>query len=175
MTQSSTDTSEPASNILILGAGTGSLIGSRPTPVAAKPTELQEGIHEFGFKFDSDGREFTSGALRDSATGKPRPDLLSPFATQRRARVMELGAAKYGIRNWEQGMPLSVFLASASRHLNQFMLGETDEDHLAHCAFNLDALMHGQEMLKRGTWPTEYNDLPNYTSTSTGNPKANQK
>ena len=75
---------------------------------------------------------------------------------------MELGARKYGLRNWEKGMPLSVFLASAARHLNQFMLGETNEDHLAHCAFNLDAIMHGQEMIHRELWPLEYNDIPNY-------------
>lgn len=75
---------------------------------------------------------------------------------------MQLGAKKYGSRNWEKGMPLSVFLASATRHMNQFMMGETDEDHLAHCAFNLDAIMHGQEMIRRGLWPAEYNDLPDY-------------
>lgn len=105
---------------------------------------------------------FDSGAKRDSAAGKPRPDLLSPFATMRRGRVMELGARKYGDRNWEKGMPLSVFVASANRHFVQFLMGATDEDHLAHCAFNLDAIMHGQEMIRRGLWPTEYNDLPQY-------------
>jgi hypothetical protein len=117
---------------------------------------------EFGFKHAEHSRNFTSGARRDSDDGKPRPDLLSPFATMRRGRVMELGAKKYGIRNWEKGMPLSVFLASANRHFQQFMMGETDEDHIAHCAFNLDAIMHGQEMIKRGLWPAEYNDLPEY-------------
>jgi len=105
---------------------------------------------------------FDSGAKRDSASGKSRPDLLSPFATMRRGRVMELGARKYGYRNWEKGMPLSVFVASANRHFVQFLMGATDEDHLAHCAFNLDAIMHGQEMIRRGLWPAEYNDLPQY-------------
>lgn len=75
---------------------------------------------------------------------------------------MELGAKKYGYRNWEKGMPLSVFMASATRHFLQFSMGATDEDHLAHCAFNIDAIMHGQEMIKRGLWPKEFDDLPNY-------------
>jgi hypothetical protein len=132
----------------------------------------------YGFNFQSDNRTFDSGAKRDSAAGKPRPDLLSPFATMRRGRVMELGARKYGERNWEKGMPLSVFAASANRHFIQFMAGDTDEDHLAHCAFNLDAIMHGQEMIKRGIWPAEYNDLPDYTSPLTakfsfGDPREN--
>ena len=134
--------------------------------------------NSYGFNFQSDNRTFDSGARRDSAAGKPRPDLLSPFATMRRGRVMELGARKYGERNWEKGMPLSVFAASANRHFIQFLAGDTDEDHLAHCAFNLDAIMHGQEMIKRGIWPAEYNDLPDYTSPLTakfsfGDPREN--
>lgn len=116
----------------------------------------------FGFNFSNDQRTFATGAQRDSSSGKPRPDLISPFATMRRGRVMELGAKKYGYRNWEKGMPLSVFMASAMRHFLQFSMGAKDEDHLAHCAFNLDAIMHGQEMIKRGLWPEEFDDLPDY-------------
>lgn len=119
---------------------------------------------EYGFNFSNSSRTFNTGAQRDAADGKPRPDLISPFATMRRGRVMELGAKKYGYRNWEKGMPLSVFLASATRHLNQFMMGNTDEDHLAHCAFNIDAIMHGQEMIQNGVWPKEYDDLPRYSA-----------
>ena len=156
------------SKILDMGTGLGHLLGKGPSESLKvnkdySPIEASQDLDSFGFNFSSDNREFDTGAKRDSATGKPRPDLISGCATQRRAKVMELGATKYGIRNWEKGMPLSVFLASAARHLNQFMLGESDEDHLAHCAFNLDAIMHGQEMLRRGIWPAEYNDLPDYT------------
>lgn len=127
-----------------------------------EPQQLKNGKAEYGFKCATNSRHWNTGAKRDSDDGKPRPDLLSPFASMRRGKVMELGAKKYGIRNWEKGMPLSVFLASAVRHLNQFMMGDTDEDHIAHCAFNLDAIMHGQEMIKRGIWPAEYGDLPTY-------------
>ena len=156
------------SRILDMGTGLGHLLGKGPSESLKvnkdySPIEASQDLDSFGFNFSSDNREFDTGAKRDSATGKPRPDLISGFATQRRAKVMELGATKYGIRNWEKGMPLSVFLASATRHLNQFMLGESDEEHLAHCAFNLVAIMHGQEMLRRGIWPAEYNDLPDYT------------
>lgn len=135
--------------------------GSR-TAVEPDPAEQDQ----YGFNFACDSRTFDTGAQRDSADGKPRPDLISSFATQRKARVMQLGAVKYGVRNWEKGMPLSVFLASAYRHLNQFMMGDMDEDHLAHCAFNLDAIMHGQEMIQRGLWPEHYDDLPDYSPRS---------
>ena len=146
--------SEQPGRPLDLGTATGRLTSALRGPQA--PSK------DFGFNASNDGRRFSSGAQRDSAEGKPRPDLLSPFATMRKARVMALGAVKYGERNWEKGMPLSVFLASANRHLLQFMMGMTDEDHAAHCAFNLDAIMHGQEMIARGLWPAEYNDLPVY-------------
>lgn len=145
-----TENTELQGRLVDLGEATGHLRGHNPSPQG------------FGFNASNDGRKFSSGAQRDSAHNKPRPDLLSPFATMRKARVMALGAAKYGERNWEKGMPLSVFLASANRHLLQFMMGMTDEDHAAHCAFNLDAIMHGQEMIARGVWPAEYNDLPSY-------------
>jgi hypothetical protein len=159
-------TGEP--KITCLGKATGRLAGyisgrqKLPPENEAESLEPQTDEDQYGFNFANDNRTFGSGAKRDSAAGKPRPDLLSPFATMRRGRVMELGARKYGDRNWEKGMPLSVFAASANRHFIQFMMGATDEDHLAHCAFNLDAIMHGQEMIRRGLWPAEYNDLPKY-------------
>lgn len=124
---------------------------------------------QYGFNYSNSSRVFNTGAQRDAAENKPRPDLISPFATMRKGTVMELGAKKYGYRNWEKGMPLSVFLASATRHLNQFMMGDMEEDHLAHCSFNLDAIMHGQEMIKRGLWPKEYDDLPRYESPTADN------
>ena len=155
-----------------LGSASGKVLGLKMMGLSNNPSAEEESPEQppatdespwtYGFNFASDNRMFDSGAKRDSAAGKPRPDLLSPFATMRRGRVMELGARKYGDRNWEKGMPLSVFVASANRHFIQFLMGETDEDHLAHCAFNLDAIMHGQEMIRRGLWPAEYNDLPQY-------------
>jgi hypothetical protein len=162
-------TEPPSAKILDLGQGNGRMAGSMSRAVKEESkVETPDNKDEYGFKFDSDNRMFETGARRDSASGKPRPDLLSPFATIRRGRVMELGAQKYGERNWEKGMPLSVFVASANRHFVQFLMGATDEDHLAHCAFNLDAIMHGQEMIRRGLWPAEYNDLPQYDSPRNG-------
>jgi len=104
---------------------------------------------------DSGTREaFKSGAERDIRVGKGRYDLISPVATRRKAILMEKGAIKYEERNWEKGMYVSRCLDSAFRHLNQFLAGCNKEDHLAHASFNIDAIMHFQEL------NPEWNDLP---------------
>lgn len=47
----------------------------------------------------------------------------------------EYGAEKYGVDNWKHGIPLTggdrggSFTDSGLRHLNQYLLGETDEKH----------------------------------------------
>lgn len=105
-------------------------------------------------------REWSSGAVRDSNTGKPRPDLISPKATIRRAVVLAEGAEHYGARNWEKGIYASVFLESLERHLLNYKLGDRSEDHLARAAFNLDGIMHFEG--------TEWDDIntPNQRSES---------
>ena len=72
------------------------------------------------------------------------------------------GAIKYKDRNWEKGMPLSVYLDSAERHLTKFREGHREEDHMSAVAWNAFGLIHTQEMIKRGLLPKEFDDLPNY-------------
>lgn len=99
-------------------------------------------------------------AVREPSEGKGRFDLISPFALARLARWYELGAKKYSDRNWERGIPFSRYLDSAMRHLNKFLMGATDEDHLAAAAWNVMAIMHHQE---RGEdISLGLNDLPEY-------------
>lgn len=87
-------------------------------------------------------QEFPTGAHRSKATGKGRYDLASPWAEARVARVREAGADLYGDRNWEKGMPLSRFVDAAKRHIEQHLMGDRSEDHLAQARWNLDAAMH---------------------------------
>ncbi len=96
-------------------------------------------------------------AMREPSSGKGRYDLVSPFAIRRLAKWMELGAIKYADRNWEKGMPYSRYVDSAKRHLDKFVMGMEDEDHLAAVAFNVFALMHHQELGQ-----TELDDMPHY-------------
>ena len=111
----------------------------------------------YGIKDSGERREFATGARRDMAGDKARPDLISPFALMRVGQWLKMGAGKYGERNWEMGMPFSVFTASAFRHLVKWMMGWTDEDHLAAVVFNCQALIHFQE-----TGRTELDDMPHY-------------
>lgn len=45
------------------------------------------------------------------------------------AKHYEGGAAKYGDRNWEKGIPLHCFIDSAIRHLLKWARGDDDEPH----------------------------------------------
>jgi hypothetical protein len=113
--------------------------------------------NDFVVKDSGERETFETGARRDTNSNKPRPDLFSPFALERLAWVYARGAEKYGDRNWEKGMPLSRYLASAERHLMQFKQGDTDEDHLAQAAWNLCAILHHQAV-----GPDGLDDFPRY-------------
>lgn len=114
---------------------------------------------------DSGEREqFNSGAVRDSAKRKPRPDLQSPYAQERIGRWMKLGAKKYTERNWEKGMLFSRCVASMERHLIAFKMGRDDEDHLAAIAVNAQFIMHYEAMIDRDLLPISLDDMPHYES-----------
>lgn len=70
-------------------------------------------------------------------------DLVDPYALGLLADVLTLGAAKYGDRNWEEGMAWGRVYAAALRHLNAFWAGEEcdAEDGLPHLAHALTEVM----------------------------------
>jgi len=103
-----------------------------------------------------------SGALREKNEGKGRFDLMSPYALLRVARIHEKGSKKYSPRNWEKGMKFSLFVDAALRHVIKYMMGMTDEDHLAQAVWNLDCLLHFEALIEFGIAPKELNDLPQY-------------
>lgn len=90
-------------------------------------------------------RKFETGAVRDMQEGKGRCDLLPACALLRLAKHYEAGAMKYEARNWEKGIPISVMIDSAMRHLLKYMDGQTDEDHLAAVAWNILGAMWMEE------------------------------
>ncbi len=111
---------------------------------------------------DSGLREkHSTGAVREPNLGRGRYDLISPIALKALAIHYENGAIKYSERNWEKGLPLSRHLNSAMRHLQDFLAGDRDEDHLSACEWNCMCIVHDLEMIKRGALPKELNDLPN--------------
>jgi len=116
-----------------------------------------EGMHDSGKR-----QEFTTGAMRDTADDKPRPDLISPFAEERLGEWMRKGAVKYHEFNWAKGLPMSRCLSSLCRHIMKFKQGMKDEDHLSAILFNAMAIIHYEEMIKRGWLPKELDDIFKY-------------
>src|SRR5438309_86646 len=85
--------------------------------------------------------EFSTGMVRDTESNKPRFDLMHPrgvpYSEQMLTRVathLSRGAQKYEERNWEKAntqAELDRTISSLTRHLEQYITGETDEDHAA--------------------------------------------
>lgn len=115
---------------------------------------------DYKIKDSGERREFGTGSVRDKRGGKGRFDLLPPFALQALARHYEKGCQKYGERNWERGQPVSVYLDSAMRHINEFMMGLTDENHLIAACWNVMSAYDTLERIERGLLPAELDDLP---------------
>lgn len=103
-----------------------------------------------------------SGAIRENKENKPKFELISPIVLEKLAIHFSLGAKEHGDRNWEKGLPLSNFIASAGRHLNAIKLGKTDEDHESALLWNIHGYIHTNDMIKRGKLPKELSDMPNY-------------
>jgi hypothetical protein len=107
-------------------------------------------------------RSFGNGAVRDIATGKGRFDLLPPLALIKLAQLYEAGALKYDARNWEKGIPLSVFADSGMRHAVKNNFGFDDERHDIAAAWNLMCQIETRERIALGILPRELDDLPTY-------------
>lgn len=113
-------------------------------------------------KDSGERQEFSTGSVRDSEKGKGWFAHLSPIALKRLAQHVENGGRKYGERNWEKGQPLARYLESAIRHAYTYLEGSRDEDHLAAAMWNLQGIIHTEEMIRRGLLPKELDNLPNY-------------
>lgn len=90
---------------------------------------------------DNGKQTFETGAQRDTQEGKPRYTLISPKFKRRLAEALTRGADHYGSHNWHKGIPVERSLDSLLRHLEAFIEGNTDEDHLANAACNLMFIM----------------------------------
>jgi len=105
--------------------------------------------------------------VRQKTSGRGAYELMSPFVLERDAKLYEWGAKNRGNRNWERGSPFSRCIQSMFRHLVKYMMQEPDEDHddnLAAIRFWAAALMHYEEMIRRGVLPSTLDDRPSYSS-----------
>jgi dATP/dGTP diphosphohydrolase, N-terminal len=133
-----------------------------PVPFSMAPQLIRETIKETEKKRLDEARrryetrdsgerlDYPSGMRRDVNEGKPRFDLIMPkgipYEEQmltRWAALMQRGAVKYGIRNWEKAdseEELLRFRESAFRHLMQWLHEVDDgEDHASAVMFNITA------------------------------------
>ncbi len=90
---------------------------------------------------------FATGAVRGTDADDERWDLITPIGLRRLAETCAEGAAKYGEHNWQKGIPASVMLNHAIRHIYLYLAGDDSEDHLAHAAWNLLGVCHFEEAL----------------------------
>ena len=105
---------------------------------------------------------FDTGAQRGSDAGRTRPDLIPGIVSLRVGIRYAEGAAHYGEHNFEKGIPSSRYLASLTRHLEQWKSGDNEEDHLAAVAINVNGLIFNEEQVQRGALPAALLNHPRY-------------
>jgi hypothetical protein len=103
--------------------------------------------------------EFSTGSVRDTREGKGRFDLIPPGPLKQLALHYEHGAVKYGDNNWRKGQPLSRYLDSAERHINEIKFLNHEENHCAAVAWNAFAFMYTVEKILSGELPVELDDI----------------
>lgn len=92
--------------------------------------------------------EYTTGAVRSADCDDVRYDLITPIGLRALAKTYAEGAEKFGVCNWENGMPVVDLLNHAIAHIYNFLGGDRSEDHLAHAAWNVLGAIHSYEL-----WP----------------------
>jgi len=84
-------------------------------------------------------------------SGKTRHGLVPSFAQEQYAKVLTIGAEKYGDRNWQNGMNWSKVLDSLKRHIIAFENG-IDYDHETGC-------LHMAHVMCNAAFLTEYYNI----------------
>ena len=80
-------------------------------------------LHEFMESKDEESLILALGCFTQEA------DMQKETAILEVAKQYEDGANKYGENNWKKGMPLHVFIDSATRHYLKWHRGDADEMH----------------------------------------------
>lgn len=99
---------------------------------------------------------YPSGAQRHSDAEDVRFDLMPPAALLEIAKVWAEGAVSHGPDNWHKGMPYSVIVNHALKHLARWQSGDRSEPHLAKVAWGMMALLAFEAEGRS----KELNDLP---------------
>lgn len=119
-------------------------------------------MKDYNLQDSGERRGFSTGSVRDMATGKGMPQLGSPLVEIELYKHFEKGGSKYGYRNWEKGQPLSELLGSARRHELKRRIGMKDENHSIAWLWNVYCFNHTEIAIELGLLPKDLNDLPEY-------------
>lgn len=124
------------------------LYGNSVTP-SSKKAHKAELVSPDGLdKIDTCMKRFDTGAVRGTDCADVRYDLISPIGLRRIAETYAEGAKKYGDTNWQKGIPTRDLLNHALKHLQMWQEEKiSGEDHLAHAAWNIIAMMHTEERM----------------------------
>ncbi len=103
----------------------------------------------------SDNNSSEKGTAKRFDSGKPRFSLIPAYPLEQVAKVLTMGAVKYGDRNWEKGMKWTRCIDSLERHLNAFKQGELNDEesglpHLAHVCVNSMFLLQFEKTYPEG-------------------------
>ena len=116
-------------------------------------------------------RKFPNGSVRDELGTKPMLELI-PYDLfyKRVGKVYTEGAKHYGVNNYRKGQPISSTIGSLQRHLAQYMLGDTSEDHAARIVFNALSILNADEYFKNDPLVNDISDwFENGKPTGKGN------
>lgn len=115
------------------------------------------------FKKSTDAETlYSSGAQRDSRAGKGAPTWVPRISLFLVSRIYENGNNMRGLRNWEKGMPVEDYLASAMRHIDKYLAGFRDEPHLPMAIWNLLNALQTSIWIRMGLLPKSLNTLPDH-------------
>lgn len=117
-----------------------------------KEYDRRHQVNEFITKDSGVREEFSTGMQRDTQKGKARYDLVWRPGLKRLAELYMRGSEKYQAKNWMKASTqeeLDRFKASANRHFEAWFQGQTDEDHMAGCIFNLFGAEYVKEQMEK--------------------------
>ena len=124
------------------------VVGPMPAPLSQSQQleQIQKAIQS-QIQGIGDVNSTAKGSGARYNNGKPDLSLVPLWAFDDCARVFEYGKKKYAAWNWAKGMPWSVPLACALRHLGAIQRGEVDDPesnlpHLGHVMCNIVMLAH---------------------------------
>jgi hypothetical protein len=94
-------------------------------------------------------------AGRKDDAGKPRMDLIPPSILTALGTVLDFGARKYGVRNWEKGIAYGRVFAALMRHLwawwgREAADSETGYSHLWHAVCCIAFLVEFEQHVANG-------------------------